>query len=84
MAVKKLYVHLWEENQVRYDWLKPLPFFGGKDGLTVATEALAFHVSQTKKGWQMEDGGPYDNALFGLQYTVVGQDTGLDMMENVE
>ena len=82
--VKKLYVHLWEENQVRYDWLKPLSFFGGKDGLTVATEALAFHVSQTKKGWQMEDGGPYDNALFGLQYTVVGQDTGLDMMENVE
>lgn len=82
--VKKLYVHLWEENQARYDWLKPLPFFGGKDGLTVATEALAFHVSQTKKGWQMEDGGPYDNALFGLQYTVVGQDTGLDMMENVD
>ena len=32
----------------------------------------------------MEDGGPYDNALFGLQYTVVGQDTGLDMMEHVE
>lgn len=82
--VKKFYLHLWEENQVRFDWRTPLTAFGGKDGLTVATEALAFHVSQTKKGWQMEDGGPYDNALFGLQYTVVGEDTGTDLMENVE
>ena len=82
--VKKLYLHLWDENQVRFDWHAPLSAFGGKDGLTVATEALAFHVSQTRKGWQMEDGGPYDNALFGLQYTVVGEDTGADLMENVE
>ena len=82
--VKKLYMHLWPENQQRFDWHAPLSAFGGKDGLTVATEALAFHISQTKNGWEMTEGGEMDNALLGLQFTTVGADVlGGDLMENV-
>lgn len=82
--VKKLYLHLYGENQLRMDWRAPLSAFGGKDGLTVATEALEFHVSQTMNGWAMEDGGQYDNALFGLYYSSVGGDVNKnDFMENI-
>ena len=82
--VKKLYLHLYGENQLRMDWRAPLSAFGGKDGLTVATEALGFHVSQTMNGWAMEDGGQYDNALFGLYYSSVGDDVNKnDFMENI-
>ena len=81
--VKKVYVHLYEERQIQLDWHQPLTAFDGKDGLTVATEALQCHVSQTKH-WQMEDGGENDNSLFGLYDTTVGEDVlGNDFMENI-
>lgn len=81
---KKLYLHLYEENQLRFDWHVPLAAFDGKDGLTIATEALAFHKSQTLGGWEMEDGGENDNALFGLYFTAVGEDVNKDdLMENI-
>ena len=81
---KKLYLHLYKENQLRMNWHLPLDAFGGQDGLTVATQALDFHVSQTKNGWAMEDGGLYDNALFGLYFTAVGEDqVQNDFMENI-
>lgn len=81
---KKLYLHLYGENQLRFNWREPLAFFGGKDGLTIATEALDFHKSQTMGGWAMEEGGQYDNALFGLFYTTVGEDVNKDdLMENI-
>lgn len=81
---KKLYLHLYEENQLRFDWHVPLAAFDGKDGLTVATEALAFHKSQILGGWEMEDGGENDNALFGLYFTTVGEDVKKDdLMENI-
>ena len=81
---KKLYLHLYKENQLRLDWRTPLSAFEGKDGLTVATEALSFHKSQTLGGWEMEEGGQYDNALFGLYYTAVGEDVNKnDLMENI-
>ena len=81
---KKLYLHLYKENQRRFDWHVPLAAFDGKDGLTIATEALAFHKSQTLGGWEMEDGGEYDNAIFGLYFTTVGEDVSMDdLMENI-
>ncbi len=82
--VKKLYLHLYKENQLRMNWRAPLSAFDGKDGLTIATEALAFHKSQTMGGWAMEEGGAYDNALFGLYYSAVGEDVRRDdFMENI-
>ena len=82
--VKKLYLHLYPDNQLHMDWYAPLSAFGGKTGMTVATEALDFHVSQMRNGWGMEEGGDNDNTLLGLQFTTVGPDTGLnDIMENI-
>ena len=81
--VKKVYVHLYEENQIQMDWHQPLSAFGGQDSMTVATQALECHVSQMKN-WSMEEGGENDNSLFGLYYTNVGEDVhGNDFMENI-
>ena len=81
---KKLYLHLYKENQLRMDWRVPLEAFQGQDGFTIATQALACHVSQTMNGWAMTEGGPYDNALFGLYFTTVGADVEKnDFMENI-
>ncbi len=82
--VKKCYLHLYAEGQIRLDWHRPLARFGGKDGLTVATEALAMHRSQVAHGWAMEDGGETDNSLFGLWFTAVGPDErGDDLFEHI-
>lgn len=82
--VKKCYLHLYPEGQIRLDWHRPLTRFGGKDGLTVATEALAMHRSQTAHGWAMEDGGEMDNSVFGLYFTAVGPDErGGDLFEHI-
>lgn len=83
--VKKVYVHLWNKNEIRMDWHQPLSAFDGKDGLTVATEGLSYHRSQIGNGWGMEkEGGPNDNSRFGLYATTVGEDSGIgDVMENI-
>lgn len=82
--VSKVYVHLYDQQQLQLDWHVPLEAFGGKDGETITTEALACHVSQMKHGWAMEEGGANDNTLFGLYYTNVGPDTaGNDLMEHI-
>ena len=80
---QKLYVHLWGEGQIRLDWHRPLGVFGGKDGMTVAKEAMAMHASQAARGWAVEEGGDADNALFGLYFTRVGADeAGDDLFEH--
>ena len=82
--VKKLYIHLYGENQLRLNWREPLSAFDGRDSYTVACEALACHVSQVKHGWAMEEGGEMDNSLFGLYYSAVGEDVLCDdLMENI-
>lgn len=82
--VKKVYVHLYDKGQLSLDWHIPLDAFGGKDSMTVATEALACHASQMKHGWGMEEGGSNDNRLLGLYFTTVGEDShGDDLMENI-
>ena len=56
------------------NWKRPLKAFGGKTGLEAAQEALQFHRSQVVHGWAVQDGGEYDNALFGLVHSTVGPD----------
>lgn len=81
--VPKTYIHLYEENQLRMDWKQPLTAFGGKTGLEVAAEGFACHATQQER-WRMQDGGEYDNALFGLWRTQVGQDVlKTDLFENI-
>ena len=82
--VKKCYLHLYGEGQIRLNWHLPLTRFGGRDSLTVATEALAMHRSQVAHGWAMEDGGEMDNSVFGLYFTAVGPDErGDDLFEHI-
>lgn len=93
--VDKLYLHLYETNQQRFDWNTPLAAFDGKTGLEVAREAFACHESQVGQRMkdsqgrlfvcEVADGGYYDNALFGLYGSRVGPDTaGGDLFENVD
>lgn len=91
--VKKLYLHLWAENQLRMDWKTPMELFGGKTPLEVAREGYACHVTQRggrhdfqkKTFWfKVYDGGVLDNALFGLSRSVVGLDEAKnDFLENI-
>lgn len=82
---QKLYIHLYDENQVVYDWEQPLSAFGGKNGLTIAREAFKLHVSQQTGKYQVSIKSAYNCALFGLYYTTVGPDVeGVDMFENVQ
>ena len=82
--VPKVYIHLWPENQIKMDWHQPLAAFGGKTGLEMAVESFKCHVTQQNR-WSVEDGGEYDNSLFGLWHTTVGPDViGGDMFENID
>ena len=81
--VPKTYIHLWGESQLRMDWRQPLQAFGGKTGLEVAAEGFACHATQQER-WKVEDGGEWDNALFGLWRTTVGPDVMKnDLFENI-
>ena len=81
--VKKLYIHLYGENQVNMPWKVPLDELGGRTPLEMAQLGYAEHASQ-QKYFQVEDGGKYDNARFGLYFTAVGLDSGAnDMFENI-
>lgn len=82
--VPKTYIHLWPERQLRMDWQIPLPAFDGKTALAVAQRAMECHKSQLSRGWKVWEGGEYDNALFGLWRTTVGDDTlKNDLFENI-
>lgn len=84
--IKKLYLHEYEKNKVTMDWTQPLPFFGGKTGFEIAGEAFLCHVSQVRIGhYEFTPVGEHDNTAFGLYFSAVGPDTGLnDFMENID
>ena len=91
---KKLYLHLWAENQIMLDWETPLEALGGQTALNVARQAFSCHESQQGFDARLKNGKLYkfavashdifDNALFGLAYTSVGPDEAKnDFMENI-
>lgn len=81
--VKKLYIHLYNQNELYMDWQTPLEELGGISPLLSAQVGYAEHVSQHKY-YQVEAGGQYDNAKYGLYSTTVGYDTGKnDFFENI-
>lgn len=71
--VKKLYIHLFKENEIRMDWTSPQEKLGGKSLLKVARIGMSKQESQTKY-YSVKNGGKYDNARFGLCMTTVGVD----------
>ena len=83
--VKKLYLHLWPENRITFDWTVPLKSMGGKTGIELAAEAYEYHITQHTSGYDvLTTGAEYDNRVFGLAFTTVGEDVrGDDFLENI-
>ena len=83
--VKKLYLHLWPENQITFDWNVPLVSMNGSTGLELANEAYALHKTQEASGMSVtETGAEYDNRVFGLAFSTVGEDVRKDdFLENI-
>lgn len=84
-APQKVYVHLYKENQMTFDWDRPLDAFGGKTSLEIAREAFKLHVSQQKGKYHVSTKGATRCTLFGLCYTTVGPDSGTgDLFEHLD
>lgn len=83
--VKKLYLHLWPENQIAFDWNVPLISMNGSTGLELAAEAYEYHKTQASSGFSvLETGAEYDNRVFGLAFSTVGEDVRKDdFLENI-
>lgn len=90
--VPKTYFHLYPEGPIEVSARTPLASFGGQTGLEVLKSAYEQHQSQQQWWFYVSDG--YDDAgnptdyqysctKFGLYRSLVGQDTGNDIFENV-
>lgn len=79
----KAYLHLYGENTVKLDLRMPLTSMGGQTALEVAKAAYRKHVSQQQYGFYVSDDYEHSCAEFGLYRTIVGYDTGNDMLENI-
>ncbi len=81
---KKVYVHLYPENQIIMDWRQPLEAFGGKTGFDMACLGFKRHKTQQSGKYAVQDKGRKDCRKFGLLYTSVGADVqGNDLFENI-
>jgi len=81
--VPKVYMHLYPENALQLDWHVPLDSFDGKTAYEMAELAFHCHRSQLND-WDMHSGSEYDNSLFGLWRSTVGEDVFKnDLFENI-
>ncbi|MEG0512063.1 MAG: PIG-L family deacetylase [Clostridia bacterium] len=79
--VKKLYLHLYPQNALTMNWLRPI---GGETALSIAQAAFAQHVSQQHFQVRDEEHPRYNGSLFGLTKTTVGPDAQQDdFFENI-
>lgn len=85
-TVKKVYLHLAEQNPIELDVMSPLSAYGGETALQVAKRAFREHKSQQKYVFRPSVGNDSqgDIRFFGLVYTTVGADTENDMFEHIE
>lgn len=82
--VKKLYLHLSDENTLYMNWNTPAEALGGKTPLEVAKIGFLQHKSQQDYFSMEHHGKKYDNTKFGLTYTTVGLDVEKnDFLENI-
>ena len=81
--VPKTYLHLFKEKRIKLDTKKPLVNFDGKNALEVVSEAFLQHKTQNDLGFFVSDEYQYGIADFGLYRSLVGVDSGNDMMENI-
>lgn len=94
--VKKLYLHMYNQNPIEMDWDQPMAAFDGRTGYEVAQAGYQWHVSQHEAGQKNPQTGkfeyfvvepkesPYSCYRFGLAFTAVGPDVvGGDFFENI-
>ncbi len=92
--VPKTYFHLYSEGQITLDLRQPLAAFGGRTAYQVAADAYLEHQSQQWCWFYVSDGYLADGsadiehpeincAKFGLYRSLVGADTGNDVMEHI-
>ena len=72
--VKKVYLHLYKENQIEMDWDMPLSPDSPVSPMFLAQEAFDKHRSQQKAYSMTREAKMFNNRLFGLYYTAVGPD----------
>ena len=94
--ISKLYLHLYEENQITMDYDIPLDYFGGKTAYEVSKEGYSKHLSQqwtwftdwingkNNNYTKATDIKTYSPLKYGLLYSNVGEDIEKnDMFENI-
>lgn len=81
--VKKLYLHLEGGGAIDFDWNIGYDSLGGMSPLAAAQSAFA-HYDSLSGDYAVTDGGEYDNSLYGLAFTAVGEDARHDdFFENI-
>ncbi|MDO4852198.1 MAG: PIG-L family deacetylase, partial [Clostridia bacterium] len=73
--VKKLYLHLYEENPIHLPVTEPLASMDGQTPVQIAEQAFQCHQSQLPSRHAVRNEGIYSMSDFGLAYTTVGLDT---------
>lgn len=69
---------------MRMDWNISLSSQNGRTGLEAAQQAYLHHVSQQGTEYVVTDEGETSSALFGLAYSLVGDDVlANDFFENI-
>lgn len=82
---KKLYLHMYRENELKMDWTQPLQAFGGETGESVSARAFKRHISQRKTHYHIYMSGRYDSQRLGLFFSTVGLDEAKnDLFEHIE
>ena len=95
--IKKLYLHLYEENKIVMDWDRPLEFFGGMTAFEMTQAGFSHHKSQhytwfykwiygkstpIKKATDIKKYSPCE---YGLYLSNVGEDVNKnDFFENID
>ncbi len=83
--VQKLYIHLYEKQQIIMDWTQPIREGSVATPILLATAGYNRHFSQLGDFSMEKHGVMYDNRKFGLYYSAVGPDEACnDFMEHVE
>ena len=82
---KKIYVHLYQEGAMTFDFRQPLDALEGRTVLEVVKEAFELHETQRKVGFRVNDLNETGISYFGLYSSRVGEDDKLfDFFNHIE
>ncbi len=82
--VPKTYIHLYGENTITLNLREELETLNNRTALDALKTAYTRHVSQQGWWFYVDDEYEYSPSRFGLYRTLVGTDTGNDILENVK